>query len=136
MLLTKANPAPLGNLFTHHFSDSDKGQTRHKPVAQVVTAVLVCNAWLALNDTQASSDWALKIIQKRWPTIKLAAQSKIEVIVGYTGNAQKAKMNMADLLQILAQRIGYDLAHYQIEQFDIHWFDPDMEVWCLVALHR
>ena len=107
---------------------------RQTPAPLVLAAVVACDEWLGFWNETAVRQSALALLHHQWPDIIIAPKAPIELLVGQNGRDPQTHQKLKQLLTLYLDKCGYTPAAVHIQSAEITLANPQMHVWCYVAL--
>ena len=96
----------------------------------------LCDAFITFDSDEALNGFATKVLQSKWPGLKLHRKAQIEVAMGFKGSEDEAKAVLEDLLQQAVDTVSLKRDQYDIEVFLVQSQIPPAKVWCMAAIRR
>jgi len=99
-----------------------------KAGGKVPAVAFASDAFITFDSDKALNGFATKIVQSKWPGLRLHSKAQIEGAVGFKGSEAEAKAQLEVLLQQAVDTIGLEQGQYDVEFFSVQSQMPPAKV--------
>jgi len=103
---------------------------------RIAAVAIACDAFIAFDSDEALNGFATRIVQSKWPGLTLAANTRVEGAMGFSGSEDEADRELDKLLTVATEAAAVDRADCEISYFTADSEVPPTKVWCKVAVKR
>lgn len=107
-----------------------------KAGGKVPAVALVTDSFIMFDSDETLNGFATKVLQTKWPGLKLHHKAQIEAALSFKGGEDEAKATLEDLLQQAMDTVNLKRDQYNIEFFWVQSETPPIKVWCMAAFRR